>query len=72
MIIINKKRIILILLVLFVSVVSFSFKKSNDVVSVSSLPVTNKVIILDAGHGLPDEGDKKLTQDIKQLIFAVK
>ncbi len=56
MIIINKKRIFLILLVLFVSVVSFSFKKSNDVVSVSSLPVTNKVIILDAGHGLPDSG----------------
>ena len=58
MIIINKKRIILILLVLFISVISFSLKKGDEkVVSVSSLPVTNKVIILDAGHGLPDEGN---------------
>ena len=44
------------ILAVLISVVSFSFKKSNDVVSVSSLPVTNKVIILDAGHGLPDAG----------------
>ena len=57
MIFINKKRIVFIFLCVFVFIVSFSIKKfKNQAVSVSSLPVTNKVIILDAGHGKPDEG----------------
>ena len=58
MIIINKKRMGFIFLVLIISVISYSIKQNNqNIVSVSSLPVTNKVIILDAGHGQPDEGD---------------
>ena len=57
MIIINRKRIIFIFIVIAISVASFSLKKNNKkAVSVSSLPVTNKVIVLDAGHGKPDEG----------------
>ena len=52
-----KSRISLIIIVLFVSAMTFSIRvnRENTVVT-SSLPVTNKVIILDAGHGKPDEG----------------
>lgn len=58
MIMINKKRITLIIMVLFVSIASYTVTvKKNDLVTTSSLPVTNKVIVLDAGHGQPDEGD---------------
>ncbi len=57
MIIINKRRISLIIVVLFVSIASYTVTiKKNNVVTTSSLPVTNKVIVLDAGHGKPDEG----------------
>ncbi len=36
----------------------YSSQNLTDVkiVPVVSVPVTNKVIVLDAGHGLPDEG----------------
>ena len=58
MIFINKKRISFIILALFISIISFSINnKKGNVISVSSLPVTNKVIVLDAGHGFPDEGN---------------
>ena len=57
MIIIKKKRIIFMILAVLISVISFSLRnKEKNTVSVSSLPITNKVIILDAGHGLPDAG----------------
>ena len=57
MIFINKKRIVFIFLCAFISIISLSMREvKNQAVSVSSLPVTNKVIILDAGHGLPDSG----------------
>lgn len=57
MIIIKKKRIIFMILAVLISVISFSLRnKEKNTVSVSSLPITNKVIILDAGHGLPDSG----------------
>ena len=55
MIIINKKRLTFIFLMIVVSVISFEMRGKKDYVSVSSLPVTNKVIVLDAGHGKPDE-----------------
>lgn len=57
MFIISKKRLLLITLVLVVSTVSFigSGKQENTLETVT-LPVTGKTIVLDAGHGLPDEG----------------
>lgn len=49
MIMINKKRISLIMIMLFVSIATYTVTvKKNDVVTTSSLPVTNKVIVLDA------------------------
>ena len=61
MIILRKKRIIFILSCFIFSVCAFYLfqsKESNlgETIETVSLPVSNKVIVLDAGHGTPDEG----------------
>ena len=33
----------------------------NQVAKVNALPITNKVVVIDAGHGLPDERIHLLT-----------
>ena len=59
----NKKRMITIFLMVFLSLFAFSFKIANNNIlnkevttETVALPVTNKVIVIDAGHGTPDEG----------------
>lgn len=63
MIIINKKRIMAILSMVCVAVLAFSFRiaKNEETAETVALPVSNKVIVVDAGHGVPDEGDCLLT-----------
>ena len=57
MIIINKKRILFIIMFILISTFTYSINtKKKNTISTSSLPVSNKVVILDAGHGKPDEG----------------
>ena len=52
------KRLSLIVtcLVLSLSFSNMHNKNSENVLQTMTLPVTNKVIVLDAGHGSPDEG----------------
>lgn len=60
MFIFRKKRFVLILILLCVSFSSYFLANKNtenrsyDITQVSSLPVTEKVIIVDAGHGGED------------------
>jgi len=55
--IISKKRIFFILIMIITSIISFNVNKESDnTIEIFSLPVTGKTIVLDAGHGLPDEG----------------
>ena len=63
MIILSKKRLIIIsgILMLAIFVFSFQIASFNNTVQTVSLPVSNKVIVLDAGHGKPDEGNYLLT-----------
>ena len=65
MLILTKKRITIILCMLCVSLYAFSFKISNNMININkkektaeavATPVSNKVVIVDAGHGTPDEG----------------
>ena len=57
MFIINKKRITFILTMIIISVISFSLNKEKlDTIQTVSLPISNKTIVLDAGHGYPDKG----------------
>lgn len=58
MIILSKKRLGIISTILLISLFVFVFQvaSSKQTVQTVSLPVSNKVIVLDAGHGKPDEG----------------
>lgn len=56
-----KKRIIYVLMTLSVCLIyvaanNLKDTKNERIIDVNSTPITNKTIILDAGHGLPDEG----------------
>lgn len=56
MIVLNKKKIRIIVLGVFVFIFGFAFicDKKESVPTVS-LPVSGKTIVIDAGHGKPDE-----------------
>jgi N-acetylmuramoyl-L-alanine amidase len=61
MIILNKKRLIflnlsIVLSIFFYSLQTNNLKNSYEIEAVSSTPVSNHTIILDAGHGNPDGG----------------
>ncbi len=71
MIIINKKRLGIILSCLFVGLFAFSFKiasderkeninnQENTILETAATPVSGKTIVIDAGHGVPDERSAK-------------
>lgn len=58
MIILSKKRIILVTGMVMIAMFAFVFQTASVKKSVQTvaLPVSNKVIVIDAGHGIPDEG----------------
>ena len=65
MIVLNRKRISLILIIIIVGVFTFEYqiaKLESENVPVVSTPVSDKVIVIDAGHGTPDEGGSLLHQ----------
>jgi N-acetylmuramoyl-L-alanine amidase len=58
MIVLHRKRLILIGSLMCLSLTVFSLKSAftkPQFVETVNLPVSNKVIVLDAGHGVPDE-----------------
>ena len=58
MIVLNRKRINVILLSVFVSIFAFILVTDRKAsVPTVSLPVSGKTIVIDAGHGKPDEGE---------------
>ena len=76
MILIQKKRIIFVLSMVFISVFVYFFSINKDqTIETVSLPVTNKVVIIDAGHGSPDEGAESangVTEAQTNLKIALK
>lgn len=58
MIVIDRKKIGLLLIGIccFSAILCTNVKHVEESVLTSSTPVTSKVIVLDAGHGKPDEG----------------
>ena len=56
MILLNKKKILYLLSCITISVIFFTYQSTPNVIETSSTPVSNHVVILDAGHGLPDGG----------------
>ena len=63
MIIINKKRIQIILTSLIISIFAFAFQLTGNkdkmieqnTIQTTATPISGKTIIVDAGHGTPDE-----------------
>lgn len=56
MIVLNKKRIRLMILGVFILVFGFAFiSDKRESIPTVSLPVSGKTIVIDAGHGKPDE-----------------
>lgn len=82
MILLPKKRIMLVLCLVFISVFVYmsGVSKNLNTIETVSLPVSGKVVILDAGHGVPDEGAQssngtteaqtnlKITLKVQQLL----
>ena len=64
MVVINKKRIQIVLLCLIIGLFSFSFQiaddknttQETDSIETTATPVSGKTVVIDAGHGVPDEG----------------
>ena len=56
MIFLNKKYILIILLFILFLISIYNFNLQPKVLETSSTPVSNHIIVLDAGHGLPDGG----------------
>ena len=71
MFIISKKRILVITMGIFISIFSILFMQdiNLDTVETVSLPISGKVVVVDAGHGVPDEGAFLLHKENKQLTF---
>lgn len=66
MLILNKKRITIITCMLLLSLYAFAFKETNienkntgETLETVATPVSGKTVILDAGHGSPDERCRK-------------
>lgn len=69
---IMRKRIIIVIIFICLSLVMYGIinmrRLPNQVASVNALPITNKVIVIDAGHGLPDEGAVGFNGTTEQAI----
>lgn len=64
MIVINKRRISIIMICLLIGIFAYSYEGTKinldeEVQETTSTPVSGKVIIVDAGHGVPDERSGK-------------
>ena len=75
MLVIKGRRILFIFLFIFLSIVLFIISNNNKTIPTSSTPISNSVIIIDAGHGYPDEGASSLdgtTEASINLSIALK
>ena len=78
MLVFSRKRISLIISCVFVAVFAFMLTKENsaeNAVETVSLPVSGKTVIVDAGHGKPDEGAESsngTTEAETNLAIALK
>ena len=76
MLIINRKQISFMLIMIMVSVISFiANSNSKQTIETVSLPVSDKTIVLDSGHGNPDKGAQSangITEEAINLIVTKK
>lgn len=60
MFVLDRKRLSIIILIVLLGVFTFLYKSEEGKIEnnqyVTATPVASKVVVLDAGHGVPDEG----------------
>lgn len=64
MFVVNRKRVSLILICLLLGIFAYSYEGTKidldkSIQETVSTPVSGKVIVIDAGHGVPDERSSK-------------
>lgn len=64
MYVVNRKRVSLILICLLLGIFAYSYQRTKidldeEIQETTSTPVSGKVIVVDAGHGVPDERSTK-------------
>ncbi len=77
---INKKRVNIIIICLVLGIFTYYYESAKidfekESVPTTSTPVSNKVIVIDAGHGIPDEGaesSRGTTEAQTNLKIALK
>ncbi len=75
MIVVNKKRISIIAICLLLGIFAYSYQGTKidldeEIQETTSTPVSGKVIVVDAGHGVPDERSTKLiTEQQKRKLI---
>ena len=77
MIVIYKKRITMLLIGIFCfsAILCANLKNVGDTVLTSATPATSKVVVIDAGHGKPDEGAEGIngtTEEKTNLDITLK
>ena len=74
MIVLHKKRIIICAYAVFISLFTIFYSMANysqKSIETMALPVSNKVVTLDAGHGLPDKRsytDQMIATKVKLIL----
>ena len=74
MFIFSKKRILFMICLIMLGIIVPIASKEKSI-QIVALPVSNKVIILDAGHGLPDQGAESkngVTENEINLVITLK
>ena len=76
MIVLKRKKVRLMIMTVFVFVLGIAiFNDKKESVPTVSLPVSGKTIVIDAGHGKPDEGaqsSRGTTEAETNLKIALK
>jgi len=77
MILLNRKRLIILASMIFMSIIActVTLTNNNKTITTAALPVSNKVIVIDAGHGYPDNGaasSNGITENEINLKIALK
>lgn len=68
---IERKRLTFVLVIICITISIYGimlYKDKNKAIQTNATPITNKVIVIDAGHGLPDAGAEGFNGTTEQAI----
>ncbi|WHH61328.1 N-acetylmuramoyl-L-alanine amidase CwlD [Petroclostridium sp. X23] len=69
---VKRTNLLLIILICILSYMTFNLYTQNDNIPTIALPTTNRIIIIDAGHGYPDGGASGKTSGVLEMDINLK